>query len=210
MSDSIRDNVLMEALAEIPNDGFTGAVLASAGEKAGVSKRAMLDAFPQGAASLVEAFSHWADSRMTDSMADDKSERVRERVRNAVKARIAALQAHKEAARRAASFLSLPQNAGLAAKLSMRSVDLMWRAAGDKSSDFSYYTKRAMLGGVYASSLLYWLSDSSEENEATWKFLDRRIDDVMRIEKFRGAAAEAFSKLPNPLDIIANLRGNGR
>jgi ubiquinone biosynthesis protein COQ9 len=210
VSDGIRDRVLMEALAEIPNDGFTSAVLVRAGEKAGVSKREMLDAFPQGTVSLVETFSHWADSRMTQSMVDDKSERVRERVRNAVKARIAALQAHKEAARRAASFLTLPQNAGLAAKLSMRSVDLMWRAAGDKSSDFSYYTKRAMLGGVYASSLLYWLSDSSEGNEATWKFLDRRIDDAMRIEKFRGAATEAFSKLPNPLDIIANLRGGGR
>ena len=86
----------------------------------------------------------------------------------------------------------------------------MWRAAGDRASDFSYYTKRAMLGGVYASTLLYWLSDSSEENQATWAFLDHRIENVMQIEKFRTAASEALSKLPNPLDILANLRSGGR
>jgi ubiquinone biosynthesis protein COQ9 len=210
MSDSVRDRVLLEALVEIPEHGFTDAVLARAGEKAGIGKREMLDAFPHGAASLVEAFSHWADARMAETMAEDTSERVRERVRNAVKARIAALVPHKEATRRAVSFLGLPQNAALATRLSMRSVDQMWRAAGDRASDFSYYTKRAMLGGVYASTLLYWLSDSSEGNQATWDFLDHRIENVMQIEKFRAAATDAISKLPNPLDIIANLRSGGR
>jgi ubiquinone biosynthesis protein COQ9 len=210
MADSVRDRVLSEALAEIPAEGFSQAVLDRAAERTGVTKRERMDAFPQGPASLVEAFSHWADQRMADAVAAEQSERVSQRVRAAVKARIEAMVPYKEAARRAAAFLSMPQHAPLAAKLSMRSVDLMWRAAGDRSSDFSYYTKRAMLGGVYASTLLYWLSDSSEGNEATWAFLDGRLADVMRIEKFRTAANQAFSKLPNPLDVIAGLRSDRR
>jgi ubiquinone biosynthesis protein COQ9 len=137
VSDSLRERVLLAALAEIPQEGFSGAVLSRAGEAAGASKRDMLDAFPHGAASLVEAFSHWADTRMAESMVEDTSERVRDKVKAAVKARISALQPHKEAARRAAAFLSLPENLALATRLSMRSVDLMWRAAGDRSSDFS-------------------------------------------------------------------------
>ena len=86
----------------------------------------------------------------------------------------------------------------------------MWRAAGDKSSDFSYYTKRAMLSGVYGATFLYWLSDASEGNSATWAFLDKRIDNVMQIERFRGAAQQAAAKLPNPLEILAKLRDRGR
>src|SRR5215471_13902084 len=125
MSDALRDRVLLEALAEVPKDGFSDSVLARAGERAGASKREMLDAFPHGAANLVEAFSHWADARMAEQMANDTAERVRERVRNAVKARIEALTPHKHAARRATAFLALPQHAALAARLTMRSVDQM-------------------------------------------------------------------------------------
>ena len=87
---------------------------------------------------------------MAERMLEDPPERTRERVNHAVRARLEVLAPHKEAARRAAAFLAPPQNAPLAARLMMQSVDAMWRAAGDRSSDFSYYTKRAMLGGVYA------------------------------------------------------------
>jgi ubiquinone biosynthesis protein COQ9 len=210
MSDFVRDRVLMEALADVPNKGFSDAVLAGAAEKAGIGKREMLDAFPRGPESLVDAFSHWADTQMTAAMANSTSERLRDRVKNAVKARIEALIPHKEAARRAIAFLALPQHAPLAARLTMRSVDQMWRAAGDRSSDFSYYTKRGLLAGVYGATLMYWLSDSSAANAATWDFLDHRIENVMHIEKLRGAAQDAFSKIPSPLDILANLRGGKR
>jgi ubiquinone biosynthesis protein COQ9 len=210
MSDSVRDRVLTQALHEIPKHGFSDAMLAGAAERAGVTTREMLDAFPHGPGSLVEAFSHWADAQMAAAMTIDKSKSMRERVRNAVKTRIAALNPHKEAARRTAAFLALPQHATLAAQLTMRSVDQMWRAAGDRSSDFSYYTKRGLLAGVYGATLLYWLSDSSEQNAATWEFLDFRIENVMQIEKFRSAAQGAISKLPNPFTILANWRGGKR
>lgn len=208
MSDAIRERVLMEALVEIPESGFSEMTLTNAAARAGVSKREMQDAFPQGAASLVEAFSHWADSRMSERLAiGEPEQRLRDRIASAVRARIEVLVAHKEAARRAAAFLAAPQNAPLAAQLMMRSVDAMWRAAGDVSSDFSYYTKRAMLAGIYGSTLAYWFSDSSEGNSATWTFLGRRIDNVMSIEKFRGQAREALSKLPDPFGIFKALTG---
>ena len=148
MSDAIRELVLMEALPEIPENGFSEATLTNAAARAGMGKRELQDAFPKGAASLVEAFSDWADRRMTDIMANGEPEqRLRDRVASAVRTRIEVVAPHKEAARRAAGFLAAPQNAPLAAKLMMRSVDAMWRAAGDTSSDFSYYTKRALLTG---------------------------------------------------------------
>jgi ubiquinone biosynthesis protein COQ9 len=202
MSTRVRDAVLAHALAEIGAHGFSDDALTAAAEKADVSPAELKAAFPNGGASLVEAFSHWADERMAERMRDDNAERMRERVAHAVRARLDALAPHKDAARRAAAFLAQPQNAPLAASLMMRSVDLMWRAAGDRSSDFSYYTKRALLGAVYGATLIHWLSDSSEDHAETWAFLDARIDDVMQIEKFRSAAREWVAKLPDPFGIF--------
>jgi ubiquinone biosynthesis protein COQ9 len=210
MSGTIRDRVLAEALAEIPKTGFSDATLAAAAEKAAVTKRDMQDAFPQGPSSLVEAFSHWADAKMAAQLtAAESEERMRDRIASAVRARIEVLEPHKEAARRAAAFLALPQHAPLAAKLLMRSVNAMWRAAGDRSSDFSYYTKRATLAGVYGATFAYWLSDSSEGHQATWTFLGHRIDNVMQFERLKGAAKDAMSKLPDPLGILKSFRGRG-
>ena len=206
MSTRVRDEILPLALTEVAEHGFSDAALKAAAEKAGIKSAELKAAFPNGGASLVEAFSHWADDRMAETMRDDRAERVRERVAHAVRARLDALAPYKDVARRAAAFLALPQNAPLAASLMMRSVDLMWRAAGDRSSDFSYYTKRALLGGVYGATLIHWLSDSSEGHGDTWAFLDSRIDDVMQIEKLRGQAREWVATLPDPLGIF----GSGR
>jgi ubiquinone biosynthesis protein COQ9 len=211
MSDAIRERVLVEALAKIPLSGFSDATLAAAAAKAGVNKRELQDAFPHGQASLVEAFSHWADRRMAERLAQKETEQhLRDRVASAVRTRIEVLEPYKEAARRAGAFLAAPQNAALATRLLMQSVDAMWRAAGDTSSDFSYYTKRAMLAGVYGATLAYWFSDSSEGHSATWTFLGRRIDNVMQIEKFRGKARDALAKLPDPLGILKAFRGGPR
>src|SRR5258705_9338019 len=148
MSDGVRERVLQEALPLIPQSGFNDATLKAAAEKAGVGPAEWKAAFPNGAASLAEAFSHWADAEMEEKMRSNQAERMRDRVAAAVRARIEVLVPHKEATRRAAAFLALPQHAPLAATLMMRSVDEMWRAAGDRSSDFSSYTKRGLLSGV--------------------------------------------------------------
>jgi ubiquinone biosynthesis protein COQ9 len=91
----------------------------------------------------------------------------------------------REAIRRGLAILAMPQNVPLALRISWRTADLMWRIAGDTSTDFNHYTKRMTLGAVYGSTLLVWLDDESEGWSDTAAFLDRRIDDVMRFEKFK-------------------------
>ena len=211
MTDTVRERILLEALSQIPVTGFSDAALAEAAARAGISKRELQDAFPKGPASLVEAFSHWADTRMAEMLEkQDPDQRMRDRIASAVRTRIEILIPHKEAARRATAFLAQPQNTVLAARLTMRTVDAMWRAAGDRSSNFSYYTKRATLTGVYASTFAYWLSDSSEGHQATWTFLGHRIDNVMQFEKLKSAAQDALAKFPDPLKFFDALRRGGR
>jgi ubiquinone biosynthesis protein COQ9 len=87
---------------------------------------------------------------------------------------------------------------------------MIWRAIGDTSTDFNFYTKRGLLSGVLTSTMLFWFGDSSEDSAETWKFLDRRIADVMQIEKVKSAVLKVASTLPNPLTILGALRYPGR
>ena len=108
--------------------------------------------------------------------------------------------------RRGVTLLAQPQNAPVAAKLTWATVDAIWRACGDRSHDYNYYTKRGLLSGVWTSTLLYWLNDRSEGDAATWAFLDRRIGDVMRIPKLTAPFKKAAARFPSPLRVLERLR----
>jgi ubiquinone biosynthesis protein COQ9 len=144
-------------------------------------------AFPGGALDMIAYHSQRADRRMVAELEhrDLASMKLRDRITLAIRVRLEQNAAHREAVRRALAILAMPFNAPTAARLLYRTVDAMWYAVGDRSADFSYYTKRATLAAVYSSTVLYWLNDRSEGMTATWAFLDRRIEDVMRFERLK-------------------------
>src|SRR5919197_568578 len=111
--------------------------------------------------------------------------KIREKIRALIWRRLEIMGPAREAVRRALAILAMPQNVPLALRIGWRTADLMWRIAGDSSTDFNHYTKRMTLGAVYGSTLLVWLDDKSEGWKDTAAFLDRRIEDAMRIEKFK-------------------------
>ena len=120
--------------------------------------------------------------------------KVRDKVAAGVRARLEILEPHKEAVRRGLSFLALPLNGPLGLKLLYNTVDAIWYAAGDRATDYNFYTKRTLLSGVYSSTLLFWLNDKSEGHEASWAFLERRIDEVLKIG---GTLGKNIGKLLN-------------
>ena len=194
--------MLAAALKDAAFDGFSDSMLAKAGKTAGADKAALELLFPQGALSLIEFYSHDVDAQMEKMLAgmDLAKRKIRERIKLAVLARIAILKPNKEAARRAAAALSLPMHAALGAKLLYASVDAMWRAAGDSSTDFNFYTKRGILAGVYGSVLMRWFNDTGDDESVTEKFLDDRIENVMQFEKFKAKAKDALANFPNFAD----------
>jgi len=204
---ALKARVLAAALRHAAFDGFADKTLAAAGKEAGVAKDALARLFPQGALSLVEFYSDDADATMAQSLAamDLKAMKIRARIAAAVMARIAALRPHKEAARRAAAFLTLPPHAALGATLVWRTVDAMWRAAGDTATDFNFYTKRGILAGVYTATMARWFTDTSEGETDTTQFLADRIENVMQFEKFKAQAKEAAARLPSLADVLGAL-----
>ena len=194
----MREAVLAKALPHAAFDGFTDKVLQMAGEEASVSKADLARLFEGGPISLIEFYSTATDAEMEKRLAamDLKGMKIRERIATAVRTRLAILKPHKEAARRAAALLSLPMHAALGAKLVYRTVDVMWRAAGDTSTDFNFYTKRGILAGVYGATAMRWFNDTSEDEKPTAEFLAARIENVMQFEKFKSKAKEALSNFP--------------
>jgi ubiquinone biosynthesis protein COQ9 len=205
--DNVKAALLEAALKHVVFDGFSDNALARAAEETGLGKEAVARLFPHGPLSLVEAFSDSADAAMEGSLAamDLKAMKIRARIAAAVMARIEALRPHKEAARRAAAFLTLPPHAALGARLVWRTVDAMWRAVGDTATDFNFYTKRGILAGVYSSTLMRWLTDTSADEHETTAFLAGRIENVMTFEKFKAQAKEAVSRLPSLAEVLGSL-----
>lgn len=184
---ALRDRLVDAVAAEAAFEGWTRTAIAAAARQLELPVGEADRLFPGGAMQILSFASERADLRTVEDMEKEgvANLKIRDRIKSAVRIRLERHSGEREAARRALATLSLPFNGGLALKLLYRTVDAMWYAAGDTSTDFNFYTKRATLAGVYSATLLYWLSDRSPGSEASWAFLDRRIDDVMRIEKLK-------------------------
>ncbi len=185
-----RDAAIDRLLEERPFPGWNlPALVRAAGPDADLL-------FPGGPLDLIEAYCGLGDRRMEAGAAalDLAGLRLPARVRAVVALRLAQNRPHKDAVRRAVGVLARPRNLGLAARCTARTVDAIWHAAGDVSVDFSWYTKRAILAGVYGATLLYWLRDASENDAATLTFLDRRLADVGRIGRLRGQGGTAKNR----------------
>lgn len=194
-----RDKLLAAALAHVPFDGWSGRALQAGAAEIGLEPALAANAFPGGPAELLEAFSTEIDRRMLVELEgrDLKSLKHRQRIGTAVRARIELLAAEREAVRRGLSFLALPRNAALGVRCLYRTVDAIWHAAGDTSTDYNFYTKRMLLAGVYSATLLFWLNDESEDFAATWAFLDRRLAEVVKLGGGLGRAVGGLLDLPD-------------
>ncbi len=178
---------LLDAISiHVAFDGWSKDSFEAAVMDAGVDMADALAACPRGAYDLAIAYHKRGDQMMLARFkTEDLSDlRYSEKIAALVRFRIEAV-GDKEAVRKASALFALPANAGDGAKLIWNTCDLIWNALGDTSDDVNWYTKRATLSGVYGSCVLFWLGDDSEGNADTWAFLDRRIENVMQIEKIK-------------------------
>jgi ubiquinone biosynthesis protein COQ9 len=180
-------------------DGWTQAAVDSAATQLGIDPVQARLAMPKTQAGMIDLYILEVDRALEARFTPKRLEgmKIREKIRGLVWRRLEIMEPAREAVRRGLAILAMPQNLPLAVRISWRSADLMWRIAGDTSTDFNHYTKRMTLGAVYGSTLLVWLDDQSEGHADTAAFLDRRIDDVMKFEKlkaeWRGSSDQRLS-----------------
>lgn len=168
-------------------DGWSRAAVDSAAQQLGVDPVQARLAMPKTQSGLIDLYIQEVDRALEAWFTPERlaGMKIRDKIRSLVWKRLQIMGPAREAVRRALAILAIPQNLPLALRISWHTADRMWRIAGDTSTDFNHYTKRMTLGAVYASTLLVWLDDRSDGWSDTAGFLDRRIDDVMKIEKLK-------------------------
>jgi ubiquinone biosynthesis protein COQ9 len=217
--------LIAAALMHVPFDGWSETSFRAASVDAGLTAAEARALFPRGAVDLALAFHAQGDAAMVAALkaSDLSAMRYSDRVGHAIRTRLELVTHDKEAVRRGLTLFALPIHVADGARALWQTADAIWTALGDTSDDLNWYTKRATLSGVYSSTVLYWLGDQSMDHAATWAFLERRIDDVMRIERAKKAMREnrllkplmagpewLASKIKAPGAAPANLPGRWR
>lgn len=181
-----RDAAILAALPHVPHLGWTEAALEAGLRDIGEEPAAHRWLFPRGPVGAVEAWVDLADRQMEQAASAEALDGLRTpaRIRRLIAIRLEQAAPHREALRRGLALMALPWNAAAAARSLARTADSVWAAAGDRSADFSWYTRRATLAGVYAATLAYWLREPVGV-EAALEFLDRRLAGLARMARGR-------------------------
>ncbi|MGY6634919.1 MAG: COQ9 family protein [Alkalilacustris sp.] len=208
--DAVRAALLDAALPHVPFDGWTEATFRAAVADAEIDPGLARATCPRGGVDLALAYHARGDARMLARLHREPlaALRMRDRVATAIRLRLEAVE-EKDAVRRGATLFALPQHGADGARAIWGTADLIWTALGDTAEDVNWYTKRATLAAVYSSTVLYWLGDTTPNHHATWEFLDRRIDDVMRFEKVKGTVGgnPVFRTIfAGPLWLLGQIR----
>lgn len=208
-NDSPKDLILDAAIVHVPFDGWSEVTLRAAIADSGVADGLARALFPRGGVDLALAYHARGDAEMVARLAamDLSALRFRDRIATGVRTRLEL--ADKELVRRGTTLFSLPQHAADGAKAIWSTTDKIWTALGDTSNDINWYTKRGTLSAVYGSTVLYWLGDGSLDTQATWEFLDRRIEQVMQFEKLKASLREnplGKALFNGPLKILERVR----
>lgn len=208
-----RQNLLDAALPHVPFDGWSDPCFAAAISDSGVDAALAHLACPRGALDLALAYHRQGDEQMLARArsTDLSALRYSERVTALVRYRLEAVN-DIEIVRRGVTFFAMPAHASEGAGAIWQTCDLIWKALGDTSEDLNWYSKRAILSAVYSSTLLFWLGDESENRQATWEFLDRRIGNVMQFEKFKGSLQNspiARSLMNGPGRFLSRIQAPG-
>ena len=188
-------------------DGWTGRAVDSAAKQLGIDQGQARLAMPKSQAGLIDLYIQEVDRELEAYFTPERLSKlkVREKIRALIWRRLEIMSPAREAVRRALAILALPQNIPLGLRISWRTADLMWRIAGDTSTDYNHYTKRMTLGAVYGSTLLIWLDDKSEGRTESAGFLERRIEDVMKFEKMKAQWRSSERRL-SPSRFLGRLR----
>jgi len=209
-----KDKLLDAALDHVPFDGWSEATFTAAVRESEQDATVARAVCPRGAVDLAVAYHKRGDALMLERLkaTDLKDMRFRDRIATAVRLRLEVIT-DKEVVRRGTALFALPQYMGDGAKLVWGTCDAIWDALGDTSDDVNWYTKRATLSGVYSATVLYWLGDTSDGHADTWEFLDRRIDNVMQIEKAKAQVRDSptLSKLmAGPNWVMSHIKAPTR
>ena len=204
--------LLLAFLKNVPFDGWTWKALYNSaddinivkGDLTGEDKIQLRDIFENNLVEIVKRFNEYLDLAMRESFKKSKQTNLRipEKIKSQIMFRLTSANEFKEAIRISIGMMSLPKNSKIALSMLFKTCDIIWRDCDDKSTDFSFYTKRLILSGVYSSTLTYWLNEN--DNSKVEEFLERRLNDVSKLGKLK-KCPNLMNRSPFPFENIFKL-----
>ncbi len=142
--------------------------------------------FPNGIYEIIESFEQWINNQLLKKLKTNinQPQKIREKISLALHTRIINIIPKKTLFNHI-SFLLIPNNIWLSQKYAFKTVDLIWQYAGDQSIDFNYYTKRSLLLPIYLASIMFYISDESNENQKTDEFITSTLNKVVNIISYK-------------------------
>lgn len=186
--EQLQARILTAALEFVPVHGWSLEAIAAGAESLGLSS-ASTGMF-NSAGDLVHHFIAHCNSQLTEILAEEHKQiqlgqaepkKTADFLRDAVETRLRMYAPYIDTWPQAMSLLLLPHNIPESLKLLSTMVDDIWYYAGDRSTDMNWYTKRAALTGIYNTTELVMVQDSSPDFQDTWNFLNNRIQDVVNM-----------------------------
>lgn len=206
---SVRDAILEAALPDVPFDGWSQHCFEKAVNTAGVDAGLALLAFPDGVMGLLDAFWKKQDAALAHEISRRglHQGRISQRIGESLKIYLALLRPHREAVRRALALQALPMHAPGALACLYRTVDVIWRSIGDQSTDFNFYSKRAVLAVIMTSVVTHWLGDDGDDTLVMDAFIARRVENVLAFEKIKARAGRLAQNLPSLAPLLGRIAG---
>ena len=212
-NNQIRIDLIKAMLTHVPFDGWTWEAMEQGAIDIGFEKKKtsaarikiFKDLFKNGSIDFIDIFSEIIDLEVKENYnsIEAKPERVPEKIKKIIMIRLNLCQKYKEAVRSSISLSAIPVNTKKSLNILYRTCNSIWRIAGDKSTDFSFYTRRISLAAVYTSTLLFWLNDKSNNNIETEFFLDRRLKDISKISSLKRPLSD-LKKFKNNFNVLKN------
>ncbi|KAI9149868.1 Ubiquinone biosynthesis protein coq9, mitochondrial [Blastocladiella emersonii ATCC 22665] len=210
--DDVRQTLLSTALSLVPEHSFTDKAIAEAAKLHNFPPT-IRGLAPHGTRDLIEHLFEEgisvvrAEHELLLAENPDKKPGMTKTVTHLSRKRLEFMAPYIQQWPEAVKVLAHPTNVPFALHHLHKLVDEMWFLAGDKSYDTNYYTKRALLAGVYSSTELFMTTDRSPGYANTWAFLDARFKDSAKIGKASSQFKTQAEWAANNLKGILMSRG---
>jgi len=200
---SIKQRILKSALNHVNEYGWTKKTLEAGAVSEGLPPVSH-GMFPNGGVELINFFymeknaelgrilSQQIEKAKQDGLGKPNTKQF---IRDAIEIRLRMIVPYLDTWPKAMAIQTLPQNAPTAWSNLLNIADEIWYHAGDRSTDFNWYTKRLSVAGIYKTSEIFMLQDKSLDLQDTMAFVDRRLDEVVAL----GSSKQTMEKTSNAL-----------
>jgi ubiquinone biosynthesis protein COQ9 len=207
-----KQKILQNFLETCLFEGWSQKALELAFTKSDIDIKFLPFIFENGCVEIADFFIRTIDQKMQEAAIgiDFKQMKIRDKIKNLVKIRLEINQQYKPQLQKLVHFYFQPKNASYAFKNSYKTADLMWKMAGDNSTDYNFYSKRIILAKIYIRVLFSFVKDESPNYQKTLDLLDREIEKVMQFAAFKFKVKNRCIKIGEMLKKSEQVRDDFR